>query len=242
VTPKPDTFTNSVSYLLVVATPVEVCLLAVVRDEGVERPDTNYFPLISIQPTRYSTPSDNLTFVSVVGTASGRIFMAGSDNYMYEFQYSNEESSWMHYLGVGADFRCKKQRVDVKWMSTLTSIFGNGGDSLVDLAVDNPRQLLYAVSKNGKLSAFRLDDDRITPIQVDWNVIEKARAKGVVLNVSVISVEESAQLHGVVILSSGARIYFSVLAAGGVPYCPYRTGPPTTLEFVCNRLPPSFNV
>lgn len=236
-TPKPETFTDSVAYLLVVCTPVEVCLLAVVRDDQIEY-DIDMFHLATIQPTRYSTPSDNLTFVSIVGTATGRIFMAASDNYMYEFQYSNEESTWMNYLGIGADFRCKKQRVDMKWLSTLTSVFGNGGDCLVDLVVDNPRQLLYAVSKNGKLSAFRLDNDNIFPITLDWNIVDKAKAKGMAVNVYVVSIEESAQLHGVVVLSSGVRIYFQVLASAGVPYCPQRTTTPVTLDVACVRQPP----
>jgi nuclear pore complex protein Nup155 len=231
VTTKPDTFTDMVAYLLVVVTPVEVCLLAVIRDdnEGPMGREASDFSLQSIQPTKYSTPSDNMTFFCVAGTSSGRIFMAASDNNVYEFQYSNEESSWMHYLGIGSDFSCKKKRhapARENSFSNLFSIFGGTDDKLVDLVVDEPRKLLYSISKTGNLSLFYLESESApVPIQT-VNIMSKARnirskvlkSDDIAVNVFVVSAEESAQIHGVVVLASGVRVFFTVHGYGSDLY------------------------
>lgn len=66
VTPKSDTFHDSVAYLLVVITPVEISLLALVGQADTAQ-DEHRFALSSIQPTKYTTASDNLTFLAVSG-------------------------------------------------------------------------------------------------------------------------------------------------------------------------------
>jgi hypothetical protein len=39
----------------------------------------------------------------IVGSQSGRIFMAGNDGNMYELEYSHQEKYWASLLGVDGD-------------------------------------------------------------------------------------------------------------------------------------------
>ena len=107
--PRLDAFNDNVAHLLVVVTPVEVTLLSVVK--GANIADQNgVFQLRSIQPTKYTVPSDNLTFLAVAGSCTGRLFLAGSDCNLYAFEYKNAASSCSYFLGIGPDFSCKKRK------------------------------------------------------------------------------------------------------------------------------------
>ena len=39
----------------------------------------------------------------IVGTQTGRIFMAGNDGNLYEMEYSHREKSWASLLGIDSD-------------------------------------------------------------------------------------------------------------------------------------------
>ena len=224
--PKQDTFNESVAYLLIIITPVEISLLAIVRDDPIVV--NNRFKLLSIQPTKYNTPSDNLTFLSVACTNNGRIFLAGNDCCIYEFFYENEESSWMHYLGIGADFTCKKRKISSEGpFQAFYSFFGGDSDSIVNLTVDDTQQLLYVVTKLGKLSIFYLPKNSNSQVLFvsNSNLIENAKSwtqgrsnpkpsdlkkDDYVFDMFTITTEESNQANAVVVLSSGLRIYLQV--------------------------------
>lgn len=103
--PKPGVFLDAVKYVLVVASPVEVTLLAVTCDSS-----GNNMKLV---PTSYSMPSDNVAMIKVVGTQAGRIFMAGNDGNVYELDYSNSESGWSVPLyGDGTSNRRKCRKIN----------------------------------------------------------------------------------------------------------------------------------
>ena len=97
----------------------------------------------------------------MAGSNSGRIFLAANDCNLYEFEYTNEESSWKNWFGVGPEFSCKKRKYQLGGgIYGFFSLPGGDEDVLVDLAVDDVRKLLYAVSRQGKISVFHLPPDR----------------------------------------------------------------------------------
>jgi len=243
--PKPGVFLDAVRYVLVVASPVEVTLLAVTCDE-----QGNNFKLV---PTAYTMPSDNVAMVKVVGSQTGRIFMAGNDGNVYELEYSNSESVWSALVDGGdenARHKCRKIN-HFAWNWRLVHLlppflksFAAQEDNLVDLAVDNVRQVAYAITAKGVLSTFYLgpagtDTHMFTPA---FNVLDAARSyltycRGLpegspkaesftnptaaagfnVLSLHVLPVTESRKVHAVAVLGNGIRIYLSLLTTTGAP-------------------------
>ncbi len=112
-------------------------------------------------------------------------------------------------------------------------------DSLVDLAVDNVRQVTYAITAKGVLSAFYLGNTgtETTLFLSSFNVLDAARthltvsrslpegspkpesfanttAPGFnVLSLHVLPLTESKKVHVVAVLGNGIRIYLSLLTA-----------------------------
>lgn len=121
-TPKAEIFSDKVQYILVVASPVEIVLLAVLMPLSDESGQCNqikvrisrlcitsllkYFYLLrpfQLISTAVSLPSDNITMFKIVGAKSGRIFMAGNDGNLYELDYAHKEKSWASLLGIDSD-------------------------------------------------------------------------------------------------------------------------------------------
>jgi len=146
VTPKANTFSSRVEYVLAVSTQVEVHLLAITRS-----PDGTG---IVILPTKYHIVTDGVHMIKMVGSRSGRIFMAGDDGNLHELRYENDSQKIVPW---GNDFKCQKYYY-TNWSyitppSFLLSIF-NWDDSLVDVCVDDARGVVYALSEKGLLYAY----------------------------------------------------------------------------------------
>ena len=121
VCPKADSFPPSVAYLLVVITPVEIILLAITTDKHKSTANgEGVFQVQSIAKTHYATTTDNLTFLAVTGSSTGRIFLAGNDCNLYEFDYRDLRSSWSAYWGVGSNYSCKKRKLNTGINSIFT--------------------------------------------------------------------------------------------------------------------------
>lgn len=172
-TPKPGIFLDSVQYILIVGTSVEVSLLALAFTGS----STSFSRIgaeksMKLIPTSYTASSDNTTMVKVLGTQSGRIFMAGQDGNLYELYYDNSEDTWSSLLGVDSMLglestrnKCRKIH-HYQWHWRLVSLLPTairniafGDDPLIDLCADNVRKLLYTVSSKGHLSVFYLGSD-----------------------------------------------------------------------------------
>lgn len=88
VKPKQGLFIEEISSLLVICTPVSVLLIALSSSPvpGAKRKE------IKLYATDFTVATD-IEMTSVVGTAEGRIFMAGSqDGNLYELHYQENES------------------------------------------------------------------------------------------------------------------------------------------------------
>jgi nuclear pore complex protein Nup155 len=88
VKPKQGLFIEEISSLLVISTPVSVLLIALSSTPvpGAKRKE------IKLYATDFTVATD-IEMTTVVGTAEGRIFMAGSqDGNLYELHYQENES------------------------------------------------------------------------------------------------------------------------------------------------------
>lgn len=269
-TPRPGVFLESIKYVLVVATPLEVVLLAIAIDT---RTNDN----LRIIPTTYSISSDNVTMIKVCGSQCGRVFMAGSDSNLYELDYDNVESSWLSLVGFESKHKCRKLNRD-KWhwrlvtgLPPLVRNFIGGNDSLVDLVVDNYRRVVYTISLKGYLSMYYLNNDNkenystheivfrydlyegikkllqsqlrnqdSSYVQYD-SLKELSSTNSSVVGLYVIPIHESKKVHAVILLSTGIRVYISLVYESSAEYIqtPTPLGRPSNIEVHYLRCPPT---
>lgn len=233
--PKPGVFTSNVKYVLIVATPVEVTLFAIMWETELSQ--------LRLQQTTYTVPSDNVTMFRVVGSQCGRVFMGGNDGNVYELEYESADSVWSL---IGQARKCRKlNRSAWHWKLVhvlppfLREISGLN-DSLVDLVVDDTRHLLYSLSAGGDISLFYLGSDNksMSTVTSSFNVFEEAHtcvlnrpresspkadylkynASMKIVGLFVIPPAESSQLHAIVVLATGIRVYLQVLTSDRMAY------------------------
>jgi nuclear pore complex protein Nup155 len=206
--------------------------------------ETNTTKLI---PTAYKLPTENVTVVKVQGSQSGRIFLAGNDGNLYELDYQSTDSPWSIVFGTERTHKCRKINHSVTEWKILRMLppflrsQQSANDSLVDLIIDNVRNVLYSTSLSGNIGVFYLGDDPrasvAPPVVTEFNVITAAqkfsldqKSKNLpygedfsdirslsVVGVYVVPLTESRIMHLVAFLNSGSRIYlrlFSISLAG----------------------------
>lgn len=252
--PKASVFSDLVKYILVVATPVQVYLLAFVWEADLS--------LLKIESTSFSVPSDSVTMLKVAGSQCGRIFMGGNDGNVYELEYQNAEV-WSVF---GSSRKCRKLNHTAwhwKLIHIVPSIFrelSGWNDSIFDIVVDDQRGLLFSISSKGDLSAFFLGHkkDSLIAIRTHFNIFEEAyhcvlnkpmdfspkadylkSGSMKIIGIFVVPVTESRQIHLLLVLSTGIRVYVAVKASDGSHF--YREGseaPPSDLRVIHVRSPP----
>ena len=244
--PKPGVFLDSVKYVLVLATAVEVVLLAISWDKN----GTS----LRLIPTAYAVPTDNIIMVKVIGSQSGRVFMAGCDGNMYELDYKSTETTWATVFGTGRTHKCQKINHSAwNWkfihlvppfLQTLLDV----NDSLIDLTIDDNRNVLYSTSKRGVLSVFSLGSDsknqnppivrelkifeeilrflsyQMTPESSPQASVFRDTKNMFIIGAHIIPITESKKVHFVVILNNGIRIYLRLIGADRQPYGAYGIG------------------
>lgn len=148
VAAKPDIFLPDVSHVLVVANSQEIITIGISVDQNSEN--------LCFYQTDMTVSSDNVKMQRICGTKGGRIFMAGDDGYLYEFDYKAHES-WFSR-------RCNKICHPPSKLSYFLSLYDgksthkptNGHNSkpdkfgktdpIVDLVVDESRNMLYQLT------------------------------------------------------------------------------------------------
>ena len=158
VPPKPGIFNNHIKYLLVVATPTIVVLLSILTSNT---ESSLPFKDIRLENSHYFITTDNITIYKVIGTQTGRIFMAGDDGNLYELTYEDNRDAWTTYLGLDAPYKCRKIKHFAYKLTSLvipSFVWGIVGaeESLIDIIVDDTLNLLYTVSSTGSLGVFYL--------------------------------------------------------------------------------------
>ena len=220
------------------ATSTEIILLAISCGEDGRN--------LKIIPTSCKMSTDNISVVKIVGSRSGRIFLAGNDGNVYEFVYENVDSPWSVLLGSNRALKCRKINHSVSgWsLSHLLPAFLRGDkgqeNSLVDLSIDDARDLLYSTSCDGSicLYSFRgkfhgtgtlgpgssplvVRNFKILLEALKFSVDQKKKRTThsdklddvqflSVLQLFVVPITESRSTHAVVLLNNGTRIFLRV--------------------------------
>ncbi|GMJ13372.1 nucleoporin 155 [Hibiscus trionum] len=228
---RPGIFIEAIQYLLVLATPVELIIVGVCCSGGGD--NTDPYAEVSLQSLpEYTIPSDGVTMTCITCTDKGRIFMAGRDGHIYELHYTT---------GSGWHKRCRKVcltagvgSVISRWV--IPNVFKFGAvDPIVEMVVDNERQILYARTEDMKIQVFVMGpsgDSPLKKVAEERNLLNQKdahyggrqttasrasnrSAKPSIVSISPLSTLESKWLHLVAILSDGRRMYLSTSSSSG---------------------------
>ncbi|KAH0627891.1 hypothetical protein JD844_008444 [Phrynosoma platyrhinos] len=193
----------------------------------------------------YSLPTDNTYLLTITSTENGRIFLAGKDGCLYEVAYQAKSDKIDSELAEAGWFsqRCRKINHSKSTLSflipSLLQFTFSEDDPIVQIAIDNSRNILYTRSEKGVIQVYDLDSDgqgMVRVASVSQNSIVSAAGKIArtidrsvfkpIVQIAVIEKSESIDC---------VRMYFSV--------CPFKHpfARPSSLMLVHIRLPPGFS-
>ncbi|XP_056402290.1 nuclear pore complex protein Nup155 isoform X2 [Hyla sarda] len=247
VKPRDGIFQPHIRYLLVLATPVDVIVLGLsfTNLQAVGNPNDSLSVGMQLLPDPlYSISTDNTYLITITSTNNGRIFLSGKDGCLYEVAYQ-ADAGWFSP-------RCRKINHSKSALSFLVpsvlQFSFSEDDPLVQIAVDNSRNILYTRSEKGVLQVYDLGYDgngmsRVASVSQNSIVsaagniartIDRSVFKPIV-QIAVIEKSESVNCHLLAITHAGVRLYFST--------GPFRqpAAPPSMLTLVHVRLPPGFS-
>lgn len=228
--PKPGVFREMVEWCLVVTTKEEAMLCALARKDGQG---------LSVIQTKFVIPSDWISFLSVVSTSDGRIFLGGQDGNLYELDYDllvkahyaqgsdhhNNAQVQLDQFYDGPSGKCPAEIVETngrfsngvlsrgkRLLETMVqptqqpprkcrklnhsqssfttllpdfinniaqSIFGDstttGGGPIIQMIVDDERQILYTLSTRGWICALDIADKTKVQLSAVLNTPVTAR-------------------------------------------------------------------
>ncbi|KAJ1637815.1 Nup133 N terminal like-domain-containing protein [Pavlovales sp. CCMP2436] len=156
IRPPAGAFAEEVPYAVLLATPLEVTVLGVRLLGG----GAGSGPRVELFHTGVRVLTDNVNMVKMVGTPSGRIFMAGADGFLYELTLRNTTSGW--WAAPAAKRPCSRRLERVRHF--VWSALFDANDPIIELMVDNERQVLVTLSRTGTLQLYSLGEagDRLT--------------------------------------------------------------------------------
>ncbi|XP_044520250.1 nuclear pore complex protein Nup155 isoform X2 [Gracilinanus agilis] len=248
VKPKAGIFQPHVRHLLVLATPVDIVILGLSYanfQPGVGVLNDSMSGGMQLLPDPlYSLPTDNTYLLTITSTDNGRIFLAGKDGCLYEVAYQ-AEAGWFSQ-------RCRKINHSKSSLSflvpSLLQFTFSEDDPIVQIAIDNSRNILYTRSEKGVIQVYDLGQDgkgisRVASVSQNAIVsaagniartIDRSVFKPIV-QIAVIENSESIDCQLLAITHAGVRLYFST--------CPFRQpfARPNSLILVHVRLPPGFS-
>ena len=230
VRPKSSIFNESVEWIVVVVTPMEIVLLAAIFKSpdhsgissfvGTSNEPKNYSALdLSLCETGLTFPSDEVNMVSVCGTKDGRVFLAGSDGNIYELIYQ-AESDWFSP-------KCKKINRTASPLSYIIPTFLRSSPSracVVKLNYDSSRNIIYGLTEQSTIHVYWLGANgqefefvgvtgdlsseamKLTPA----GIISSSKALNIV-SIYPVDSSESDVIGLVAICRSGIRLYFSII-------------------------------
>lgn len=239
VRPKSGIFNNSVEWIVVVVTPMEILLLATVFKSPNQfdiqnlsnlTGSKNYSELdLVLLETGFTFPSDEVNMVSVCGTEDGRIFLAGSDGNIYELTYQ-DQTDWF-------TSKCKKINRTASALSYIVPTFlrhSTNRACVVKLVYDPSRHIIYGLTEQSTIHVYWLgpkgNDFEFVGVTGDLSaeamkltpagIISSSKALNIV-SIYPIDSSESDIISLVAICRSGIRLYFSIIGpiqGGNQPY------------------------
>ncbi|XP_042309327.1 nuclear pore complex protein Nup155 [Sceloporus undulatus] len=248
VKPKAGIFQPHIRHLLVLATPVDIVILGLsyttLQAGSGALNDSMSGGMQLLPDPLYSLPTDNTYLLTITSTENGRIFLAGKDGCLYEVAYQ-AEAGWFSQ-------RCRKINHSKSTLSflipSLLQFTFSEDDPIVQIAIDNSRNILYTRSEKGVIQVYDLGSDgqgMVRVAAVSQNSIVSAAGKIArtidrsvfkpIAQIAVIEKSESIDCQLLAITHAGVRMYFSI--------CPFKHpfARPSSLMLVHIRLPPGFS-
>jgi nuclear pore complex protein Nup155 len=239
VKPKGGVFSETISHLLILATTESILLLAVsVQSAGSGVRTMSLFRTEMALVTR----GMNIQLIEA-SNETGRIFFScARDTDVYELTYQNEEKWFSNKVA-------KINHTSNGYTSIMPVWNKKNDENIVQIVVDDSRQLIYTLSSESSIRTFYMD----TPTTLQ-HVIEKKRqeclrdishmlsASGLLNNtlrivtINAISAQEGSKLHLMATTSTGCRLFLS--ATRGYGYSSGQ-GAPQSMQVQHIKFPPS---
>lgn len=216
VKPRKGVFVEAITHLLVVATVNEIFLV------GVAASTDNGVTTVSLYQTKMRAPVSGLGVRCIAGANhSGRIFFAGcSARDIYELTYQQEEK-WF-------SAKCAKHNRTFKYFPSDSSWFDESAyEDVVQLVIDDSRDLLYALSSVGTIRVYHLRPNACrrvitltgSSIQTHMSHMFSSRATMPTGPIEIVSLTpisrfEARIMNLVAITSTGMRIFFTATTSG----------------------------
>ncbi|KAM9820794.1 nuclear pore complex protein Nup155 [Neosynchiropus ocellatus] len=250
VKPTPGILQPHIEYLLVLATSVDVVVLGLSLPSSQGGLNDSMAGGLQLLPEPlFSIPTDNTFILSITSTEQGRIFMAGKDGCLYEIAYQGE-AGWLsqRYRKINHS----KSSLSFLIPSVLQFSFSED-DPIVQIAVDNSRNILFTRSEKDVLQVYDLGADgkgmsRVATMSQS-NIVSAAgniartidrSAFKPIAQISVIDRSESSDCHLLAVTHAGVRLYFTT-----APFAPPNQRNvavrPSLLNLIHVRLPPGFS-
>ncbi|EFA80493.1 nucleoporin 155 [Heterostelium album PN500] len=220
VVPRRNVFKDTVKYLLVVSTHVEIFLFAL----SFQNNDEQKVELIT---TPLVIPTDSVIINDIVGTDEGRIFVGGQDGNLYEIVYNDGQSSW---------FRTSKISKINHTTSIWNSIWASKKAEIIQILYDSQRRMIFTLDKNSVINRYYLGATNKNALIHEQPLTPLARYN-TESRLSIISINLSSQVDYqlIAICSNGVRLYISQ-NSGHLKYArkPPITGTEPHYSFYCN--------
>ncbi|KAI9704717.1 MAG: hypothetical protein M1836_006497 [Candelina mexicana] len=246
VVPRAGVFVQAITHLLVVATTLEMFLVGVACQAGQGGSRT-----VSLYQTKMHISIRGLDIHVIEGSAkTGRIFFSGrGDHDVYELTYQQEEK-WFQS-------RCGKINQTTNAITALTPAvpFTKKAphEHVVQLVVDDSRNLLYTLSSRSSIRTFHLQPPNTLVCVISrnrndifGNVLHMVSRtdlvgpKAAIVSISPISSQEASKLHLMATTSTGCRLFLSATASYSWSTSS-SSSPPTSMQVQHVRFPPSQN-
>ena len=252
VSPRPGVFVSSIAYLLVLATTTDLHLLGVAVKKTADGNN------VSLYQTRMHTSVKGIDVSCIEGSQRwGRIFFAGHmSTDVYELTYQQEEK-WFAS-------RCSKINHTSKGISgllpskSLSNIVTNlsfssneVSDFIVQMTIDDTRNLLYTLSEKSSLQVFHIRAGNSLDLVITHSYrsimdnighmiprgSELLQPQTKIVSISSVPATEASKLSLVASTSTGCRILFSVTS--GTYYSSSASGAPSSMQVHHVKFPPS---
>lgn len=248
--PRPGVFLPAITHLLVISTTADIILLGM----GYEK-TPNGGQSVSLYHTGMSVSVRGLDVnVFAASDSTGRIFFGGSsDTDVHEVTYQQEERWFQGRCGRvnHTSSRLMAFRPSMSSMS-LSTLAQSSVESVVQMALDETRNLLYTLSSASTIRIFHLGSEGNLTLAITKRAIDIYSNLGHIItsnetlnprvriaSISPVPATEASRYHLVATTVTGYRIYLS--ATGSYNWGPASNGtnPPTSMQALHVKTPPA---
>lgn len=240
--PRQGVFLPNVKHVIVIATSHDISLLGLGSD-----PNPGAAAGLSLFQTGMSTSVKGLEITVIAGSRkTGRIFFGGRfDNELYELSYQQEDG----WFSSRCYKTCRSSGAAKTLGFSIPGFSGKYTEHVVQIVIDDSRNLLYTLSSASNIRVFHLNPDGSLPLMITKpsteiysnighiiSVNEALNAQIKIVSISIIPASEGTKYHLMATTATGYRIYLSATSSGY--WDSSRTGGLLSMQAQHVKLPP----